>query len=68
MGGGQRYRKRRLQRGRWPRRRLYYYIKVGGRDRGLVAERGSLESLTDVNYASCEVKSGALSGATKQSP
>ena len=29
--------------------------KVGSRDRGLVAER-----LTDVNYALCEVKYGAL--------
>jgi len=66
--GGQRCRKRRSQRGRWPRRRPYYYTKVGSRDRGLVAERGSLESLTDVNYALCEVKSGALSGATEQSP
>ena len=48
-------------------RRLYYYTKVGSRDRGLVAERGSLESLTDVNHALCEVKSGALFGATEQS-
>jgi hypothetical protein len=61
-GGRQRCRKRRSQRGRWPRRRLYYYTKVGSRDRGLVAERGSLESLTDVNHALREVKSGALSG------
>ena len=39
------------RRGRWPRRRLHYYTKVGSRDRGLVAERGSFESLTDVNHA-----------------
>ena len=31
--------------------------KVGSRDRGLVAERGSFEFLTDVNY---EVKYGVL--------
>ena len=47
----------------WPRRRLYYYTKVGSRDRGLVAERGSLESLTDVNHTLCEVKPRASSGA-----
>jgi len=64
-GGGQRCRKRRSQRGRWPRRRLYYYIKLGSRDRGLVAERGSLELLTDVNYALYKVKSRALSRATE---
>ena len=45
------------QRGRWPRRRLHCYTKVGSRDRGLVAERGSFELLTDVNH---EVKYGAL--------
>ena len=45
-----------------PRKRLYYYTKVGSRDRGLVTERGSLESLTDVNHTLCEVKSGASSG------
>ena len=56
-GGGQRCRKRQSQRGRWPRRRLHYYTKIGSRDRGLVAERGSFELLTDVNY---EVKYGAL--------
>jgi len=55
-GGGQRCRKRRSQRGRWPRRRLHCYTKVGSRDRGLVAERGSFELLTDVNH---EVKYGA---------
>ena len=54
-GGGQRCKKRRLQRGRWLRRRLHCYTKVESRDRGLVAERGSFESLTDVNYALCEV-------------
>ena len=50
-GGGRRRRKRRSQRGRWPRRRLHCHTKIGSRDRGLVAERGSFESLTDVNYA-----------------
>ena len=50
------------QRGRWSRRRLHYYTKVGSRDRGLVAERGSLESLTDVNHGLCEAKSGASYG------
>jgi len=59
-GGGQRCRTRRSQRGRWSRRRLHCYTKVGSRDRGLVAERGSFESLTDVNYALCEVKYRAL--------
>jgi hypothetical protein len=38
------------RRGRWPRR-LHYYTKVGSRDRGLVVERSSFESLTDVNHA-----------------
>jgi len=51
-----------LQRGRWLRRGLHYYTKVGSRDRGLVAERGSLESLTDVNHGLCEAKSGASYG------
>ena len=37
--------------------------QVGSRNGGLVAERGSLESLTDVSHALCEVKSGASSGA-----
>ena len=50
-GGGQRCRKRWSQRGRWPRRRLHYYTKVGSRDRGLVTERGPFKSLTNVNYA-----------------
>ena len=54
--GGQRRRKRQLQRGHWPRRRLYCYTKVGSRDRGLVAERGLFELLTNVNH---EVKYGA---------
>ena len=68
MGGGRRYRKRWSQRGRWPRRRLHCYTKVGSRNRGLVAERGSFESLTDVNHALCEVKSGAsLWSLTEQS-
>ena len=58
MGGGRRRRKCRSQRGRWPRRRLYYYAKAGSRNRGLVAER-----LTDVNHGLCEVKSGTSSGA-----
>ena len=66
-GGGQRCRKRRSWRGRWPRRRLHYYTKVGSRDRGLVAKRGLFESLTDVNYALCEVKYGASSGAQPNS-
>ena len=57
--GGQRCRKRRSQRGRWLRR-LHCYIKIGSRDRGLVAERGSFESLTDVNHALCEVKLWSL--------
>ena len=48
-GGGQKCRKRQLQRGRWPKRRLHCYTKVGSRNRGLVAERGSFESLTDVS-------------------
>ena len=61
--GGQRCGKRRSQRGRWLRR-LHCYTKVGSRDRGLVAERGSFESLTDVNHALCEVKYGALYGAS----
>ena len=57
-----------MWRGRWPRRRLYYYTKVGSRDRGLVAKRGLFESLSDVNYALCEVKYGTSSGAvTEQS-
>jgi hypothetical protein len=55
-GGGQRGRKRRSQRGRWPRGGLYCYTKVGSRDRGLMAERGSFELLTNVNH---EVKYGA---------
>ena len=63
-GGERRCRKRWSQRGRWPRRRLHYYTKVGSRDRGLVTERGSLESLTDVNHVLCEAKSGALSGGS----
>ena len=42
--------------------RLHYYTKVGSRDRGLVAERGSLELLTDVNHGLCEAKSGASYG------
>jgi len=63
-GGGQRCRKRWSQRGRWPRRRLYYYTKVGSRDRGLVAERSSLESLADVNHALCEAKYGASYGSS----
>jgi len=63
-GGKQRCRKRWSQRGRWPRRRLYYYTRVGSRDRGLVAEWGSFKSLTDGNYALCEVKYGALYGAS----
>ena len=42
--------------------RLHYYTKVGGRDRGLVAERGSLELLTDINHGLCEAKSGASYG------
>ena len=54
-GGGQRHRKRRSQRGR-QLRRLYCYTKVGSRDRGLVAERGSFELLTNVNR---EVEYGA---------
>ena len=58
--GGQRYRKRRSQRGYWPRRRLHCYTKVESRDRGLVAERYSFKSLTNVNYGLCEAKSGAL--------
>jgi hypothetical protein len=67
-GGGRRRRKRRSQRGRWLRRRLHCHTKIGSRDRGLVAERGSFESLTDVNHALCEVKYGASSGAvTEQS-
>jgi len=36
--------------------RLYYYTKVGSRD------RGSLELLTDINHGLCEAKSGALYG------
>ena len=64
MGGGQRCRKRWSQRGRWLRRRLHYYTKVGSRDRGLVAERSSLELLADVNHALCEAKSGALYGSS----
>ena len=59
-GGGRKRRKRRSQRGHWPRRRLHCYTKVGSRDRGLGAERGSFESLTDVGHTLCEVKSGAL--------
>ena len=54
--GGQRCGKRRSQIGRWLRR-LHCYTKVGSRDRGLVAERGSFELLTNVNH---EVKYGAL--------
>ena len=42
--------------------RLHYYTKVGSRDRGLVAERGSLELLTDINHGLCEAKSGASYG------
>ena len=49
-GGGQRCRKRQSQRGRWPRRRLHCYTKVGSRDRGLVTERGSFALLTEVKY------------------
>jgi len=56
-GGGQRYRKRQSQRGCWPRRRLHCYTKVESRDRGLVAERCSFKSLTNVNYGLCEAKS-----------
>jgi len=63
-GGRQRCRKRQSQRGRWPRRRLHYYTRVGSRDRGLVAEWGSFKSLTDGNYALCEVKYGASHGAS----
>ena len=59
-GGERRCRKRWPQRGRWPRRRLHYYTKVGSRDRGLVAGRGSLELLTNVNHGLCEAKSRAL--------
>ena len=44
--------------------RLYYYTKVGSRDRGLVAERSSLESLADVNHALCEAKYGASYGSS----
>ena len=40
-------------------RRLYYYIKVGSYDRGLVAERGLFESLIDVNHVLYKVKSRA---------
>ena len=61
-GGGQRCRKRRSQRGCWPRRRLHCYTKVESRDRGLVAERCSFESLTNVNHGLCEAKSGASHG------
>jgi hypothetical protein len=61
-GGKQRCRKRWSQRGHWLRRRLYYYIKVGSRDRGLVAGRGSLELLTNVNHGLCEAKSRASYG------
>jgi len=60
MGGGQRCRKRRSQRGCWPWRRLHCYTKVESRDRGLVAESCLFESLTNVNYGLCEAKSGAL--------
>ena len=56
-GGRRRRRKCRSQRGRWPPRRLHYHTKIKSRDRGLVAERGSFELLTDVNH---EVKYGAL--------
>ena len=45
-----------------------YYTEVGSCDGGLVAKRGLLKLLTDVNHALREVKSGALSGATEQSP
>ena len=38
--------------------------KVGSRDRGLVAERSSLESPADVNHALCEAKSGASYGSS----
>ena len=55
--GGQRCRECQSQRGRWLRRRLHCYTKVGSRDRGLVAERGSFKLLSDVNH---EVKYGAL--------
>ena len=51
-----------------PRRKPHYHTKIESRDRGLVAERGSFESLTDVNHALFEVKYGASSGAlTEQS-
>ena len=44
------------------------HTKVGSRDRGLVAERGSFESLTDVNHALYEVEYGAsLWSLTEQS-
>ena len=46
-----------MQRGRWPRRRLYCYTKVRSYNRGLVAEGGLFKWLTDVNY---KVKYGAL--------
>jgi hypothetical protein len=42
--------------------RLHYYTKVGSRDRGLVAEGGLLELLTDINHGLCEAKSGASYG------
>ena len=58
-GGGQRYKKRQLQRGRWPKRRLHYYTKVESRDKGLVAERGLFKSLTNVNYTLYKIKSRA---------
>ena len=47
-------------------RKLHYYTKVGSRDTGLVAERGSFESLTNVNHALCEVEYGASSGASTE--
>ena len=45
-----------------PKVRLHYYTKVGNRDRGLVAEGGSLKLLTDINHGLCEAKSGASYG------
>ena len=38
-------------------------IKEGSRDRGLAA-KGSLKSLTKVNYVLCEAESEAKSGAS----
>ena len=65
-GGRRRRRKRRSQRGRWPRGRLHCHSKIGSRDRGLVAERGSFESLTNVNHALCKVKYGASTERSTQ--